>query len=162
MKIANKVGHFDSGNSHLSTYIPGLGAATLNGLLDSLGRQHPEENRDPGFQANMGRTFGHLIDYHVEVRGGATDDHTETDHRVILLRPCHLLGNERNLKGPRHPGDIDIRRLGPRTLQRVERPFQKFFRYKGIKSGNNNPEFLSIGLQISFNKIRYSFSPEFK
>ena len=63
----------------------GVGAGALDGVLDGVGGQDAEDDRDLGLRRDLGNAFARLGSNVVKVRRRATNDRPEADDRIELL-----------------------------------------------------------------------------
>src|SRR5699024_4671533 len=80
-QFAEEIDHLDGGQGAVVALVACLGAGTLDGLLNGVGGEYPEEHRLAGLERGLSHALGHLGAHIVVVGGGATDDSTQADYR---------------------------------------------------------------------------------
>lgn len=106
INLTDEVDHFNGSDRTVKAFVAGLGASTLNGLLDVFCGQHTKHNRNITAKGYTGNAFGHLVAHIIVVRCAAANDCTKADHRIVFPAFCHFRGNQRNFKGSGNPCDV--------------------------------------------------------
>ena len=140
----DQVDHFERGVGGVGTLVPALGAGPLDGLLDVVAREHAEDARYAGREADVGDALGHLgRDVLVMVRS-ASDDRAQADHGGVAAAGGQLLGQHRNFKAARRPDQFDVVLGHAVTLQGVGASAQELAGDELVESADEDRE-LRVG-----------------
>src|SRR5690606_20905855 len=88
--------------------VAGLGAGTLNGLLDGINGQYAEGKRYAELHGHLGQALGAFASYVFEVRSTTTNHRTEGDDGVEITTLGDFLRNQRDFEGTRRADDGDV------------------------------------------------------
>src|SRR3990172_2655172 len=122
---ANKIRHLYGGDGRISAFIAGFGPGPLDGLLQVVGCDHAEDDRDAGVESHVSNALGDLRGDIIEVGGSAANHGPEADDPRIPAGGRHLLGDERYLERAGHPRDLDVLIPNAVPVQGVQRPVQQ-------------------------------------
>ena len=111
-----KVGHLDGGQRGVGAFIAALCARAVDRLLDSVGGQHTEDNRNAGLQRDLADAAGRLAGNIIEVRRVAANDGAQGDNRVMAILFGHRLYHNGSSQ---EPGTFTISMLAGMQPERV-------------------------------------------
>ena len=103
---------------HLDHHVGGFGALVaarlarlrraLQRLLDRLGGEHAERDRQVLRERDAADAIGHTLTDVLEVRCVAAHDHADRDQRVVATAARGALRRERDLERARHPEHVHV------------------------------------------------------
>ena len=113
------------GQRRLPALVAVVGLRAHQGLVDRVGGEDAEDDRDAGVELDPLEPGGTFAGHEVVVTGVAPDHRPEADHRIDPFRLGQPLGDHRQLEGTRHPGHHGRAQVGAGLLQGVEGPGQQ-------------------------------------
>ena len=105
--------HLDGGTGRLDALVA-LGAARARQrLIDVVGREHAEGDRNAGVAHHLAHAVGDADADVLEVRRAAANHDAQGDDGVVAAADGQGAGRLRELEGAGHPGDVDRVGIGP-------------------------------------------------
>jgi acyl phosphate:glycerol-3-phosphate acyltransferase len=156
---AQQIRHLDSAHPGVEAFVAGLGARSLDRLLDVVGCDHPEDHRHARLKRHVGDALGYLRGHVVEVRRCAPDDRSQADHRGVAPGLGKCLRCQGNLEGTGHPGHIQVTLLDTVTHQRVPGPVQQLAADELVEPGHDCREAESVAEQLALKYPSHQVSP---
>src|SRR5690606_13803231 len=146
--------HFQCGQCSLGTLVAGLGAGTLDGLLDGIDGQYTEGDRHAKLHGDLGQALGAFTGDVFEVRSAATNDRTQGDDGVVLALLGDLLCNQRNLEGTRRTDDDDIVFANTVAHQRINGATYQALDDEAVEAAHYQGEFPLRGDEGTFDGLQ--------
>src|SRR3990172_3591343 len=107
--------HLHARHRGVPTLVAVLAAGSVHRLLEGVGREHAEDDRDPGLRGGQADAVGRLLGDVVEVRGLAADHRAQADHGGVPTAGGQALRHERKLERPGDPREVEV--VVPRALR---------------------------------------------
>ena len=105
--LRKQVGHLEGGHGRLVTLVAVSLGTPGQGLVDGVGGEHPEDDRDAGVERGALEARRAFAGDEIEMRGLAPDDRAQRHHGIDRSRLGQSHRRQRQLEGTGHPGHGD-------------------------------------------------------
>src|SRR5215216_1309895 len=135
-------------------FVAKLHPRTIDSLIDCVGSDDAEDDRQAGCQRCMRNSARHFARDVIEMRRLAANDRTETNDCIKLTRLCKTERQQRNLECTGHTIQMNVCVFRSQSLESIERAFHQPRGDQFIPTAGDDCEAKGFSIKTSFMNCR--------
>ena len=132
---AQQTDHLNPRQGRLAALVGLIGLGALEGLVQGVGGEDPEDHRHAGSDLHLLDARGALPGHEVVVTGDPPHNGTEAEDHVHPAGRGESPSDQRQLESTRCPGHRHVTLIGSDLTQGIERPVEQAYRDPAIELG---------------------------